>query len=432
MSAAETPIPSGEVPAATDEDGPPSESRNLLVLALQQILVRIGWIFKTESVIMPAFVDTIAGPGWVRGFLPILNRIGQSIPPLLFAETLRSTPLKRGSLGLAAVGMGVPFLILAGLLQIPNAVGSIWFPVVFLMLYLFFFSMTGVNQLVFGTLTGKLIAPNRRGRLMAISGIVGVILAITSAWNLLPGWLEQGPVGFSRIFVFVGVFFVVAGGASLFLDERPDNFERGRKVAPFRDAVRRVRSDRHLARLLIVAMLFVSALLLVPHYQALALGSRRRPDLSILMVWVVAQNATAGALSLLSGFIADRYGYRLAIRILLFLSACCPLLAIAVSVWADPKWFILSFMLFGAVPNTFRVLQNYSLEITTTDNHAQYISTLKLFMPLALLLSPVFGLLIDAIGFAPVFIAIGMVNMVGVVMTFFMEEPRHWPTTNHT
>ncbi|MGH7200277.1 MAG: hypothetical protein ACREJB_06705, partial [Planctomycetaceae bacterium] len=57
------------------------EPRNLAVLCLYQILLRVAWIFKTESVIMPAFLDLIAGAGWVRGCLPALNHIGQSLPP---------------------------------------------------------------------------------------------------------------------------------------------------------------------------------------------------------------------------------------------------------------------------------------------------------------------------------------------------------------
>ena len=44
-----------------------TESRNLLALAAFQVLLRIGWIFKTETVIMPDFLDAIAGAGWIRG-----------------------------------------------------------------------------------------------------------------------------------------------------------------------------------------------------------------------------------------------------------------------------------------------------------------------------------------------------------------------------
>ncbi|MFK7818301.1 MAG: MFS transporter [Planctomycetaceae bacterium] len=416
--------------AATTEDGngrvhEQNEARNLVFLAMQQIVIRIGWIFKTESVIMPAFVDMIAGPAWIRGCLPVLNRLGQSIPQFLFADRLRSMPLKRRPLGLFVILMGAPFLVLSALLAVPGAVGSTWLPAVFLCLYLFFFSMTGLNQLCLGTITGKLISPARRGRIIALSGVVGVTLSITTAWNLLPRWLEMRDGGFVWIFLFVGTMFVLASITSLFVREEPDNFTPKKRVAPFRDGWKRVRSDSHLARLLVVSALFVSALLLVPHYQALARGGRR--DFGDLMFWVVSQNASAGVMALASGIIADKFGYRLTMRILLLLAGCCPIVAIALATWADPKWFVLIFILFGAIPVTFRSLENYCLELTTSDHHALYISTLKMFMPITLLLSPLVGLLVDQIGFAPVFITIGLVNICGMVMTFFIDEPRHWP-----
>lgn len=400
------------------------ETRNLCTLALQQILIRVGWIFKTESVIMPTFVDMIAGPGWVRGCLPVLNRLGQSIPQFLFADRLRSMPLKLRPLGWSAVLMGLPFLMLAGLLTVPGAVGSVWLPVVFLVLYLFFFSMTGLNQLSLGTITGKLISANRRGRLMAIAGVIGVTLSILAAWNLLPLWLGLPNGGFVWIFLFVGSGFVVAGTVVSLLVEQPDSYPPRNRETPFGDAWRRVQADRHLTRLLIVAALFVTSLLLVPHYQALA--RQGRLDFSELMIWVVSQNASAGVMALISGLVADRFGFRMSMRLLIFISGCCPLTAIVLARYADPEWFVLSFVMFGAIPNTFRAMENYCLELTTPSRHAQYISTLKLFMPVALLLSPLVGWLTDSVGFAPVFIAIGITNLLGFLLTFRIAEPRHW------
>ncbi len=418
-----------EPTAAADKRPGGSEQRNLLVLALHQILIRIGWIFKTESVIMPSFVDMIAGPGWVRGCLPTLNRLGQSIPQFLFADRLRSTPLKRGPLGWSAMLMGLPFLVLSALLMLPGAVGSWWLPVAFLLLYLFFFSMTGLNQLALGTITGKLIPADRRGRLIAVSGVVGVCLSIAAAWNLLPRWLNRPNGGFTMIFLFVGSSFVVAAASALLIREQPDDYGPRKRATPFGDAWRRVRADRHLSRLLLVSVLFVSALLLVPHYQAL--GRRGPLDFSELMIWVVTQNASAGLMALISGLIADRFGFRLSMRLLLVLAGCCPLTAIALATWAPPGWFILAFVMFGAIPNTFRALESYCLELTEPSRHAQYMSTLKLFMPITLLLAPVAGLLIDQIGFAPVFLTIGAINLLGAAMTFFIEEPRHWPPASN-
>ena len=124
--------------------------------------------------------------------------------------------------------------------------------------------------------------------------------------------------------------------------------------------------------------------------------------------------------------LADRFGFRLSIRMLLLLAGCCPLVGIALATYAEPKYFVIMFVLFGAIPNTFRAIESYALELTDPTRHAQYISTLKLFMPIALLFSPLVGWLIDRIGFAPVFITIGVVNLIAMVLTFFITEPRNW------
>ena len=97
--------------AGADKDEP----RNFLVLASYQVAMRVGWIFKTESIIMPAFLDYVAGAGWVRGFLPLLNRFGQSVPPLLFAGRLKAMPQKKRALFALTLGMGGCFLALSAI-----------------------------------------------------------------------------------------------------------------------------------------------------------------------------------------------------------------------------------------------------------------------------------------------------------------------------
>ena len=96
------------------------ESRNLLALAAHYISLRLGWIFKTETVIMPAVMDAISGAGWLRGCLPVVNRVCSSLPPLFYAPQLKAARRKRTMLTLATLTMAVPFLILAGALDARN------------------------------------------------------------------------------------------------------------------------------------------------------------------------------------------------------------------------------------------------------------------------------------------------------------------------
>jgi hypothetical protein len=135
------------------------EPRNILVMAYYEVVLRVAWVFKTESVIMPAVIDVISGAGWVRGFLPVLNRVGQSVPPLVFADRLAGSRRKRTSMFVTAVLMSAIFAVLAVLWFVVDDKQQPWMTVTFLVLYGMFFAFTGLNQLAVGTVQGKLIRP---------------------------------------------------------------------------------------------------------------------------------------------------------------------------------------------------------------------------------------------------------------------------------
>src|SRR5688572_27557227 len=180
--------PGGQKPVDTDSADSPiapavellnvTESRNFLVLTLYQILLRTGWIFKTESIIMPAVLDTLSGAGWVRGWLPVLNRFGYSVPPLLMARRIKVMRRKKWSLFITTVYMALSFLAMAALFHVDRNRFGTWLPSFFLVLYGVFFVSIGVNQLAFNTLQGKLVLPTRRGRLLLISNLIGAVTAI--------------------------------------------------------------------------------------------------------------------------------------------------------------------------------------------------------------------------------------------------------------
>ena len=136
----------GDVPEAPESDAAlspetsPDRNTNFVLVACYQVLLRVGWIFKTESIIMPAVVDLIGGGGLLRGFLPMFNRFGQSIPPLLASSRIRSQPVKKFSLFFTSALMGACFLFLSFVWSVPGMVGSRMLPVVFIATYALFFS----------------------------------------------------------------------------------------------------------------------------------------------------------------------------------------------------------------------------------------------------------------------------------------------------
>ncbi len=408
------------------------EPHNLLALSAYSVLLRFAWIFKTESVIIPAFLDSIAGAGWLRGCLPVLNRFGQSMPPIFFARRLREAPVKKWSLLGTSAGLGLSMIAVSAIWMLTGDKHQVWLPPAFLLLYLFFFASNGLNQQVFGTLQGKLIRPDRRGELLGLSGIGGSVTSIIGAWFLLQYWLSLPDRGFGYIFGFSGFGFLVAGATCFFVKEPPD-VEQVAKLphadGGLRASFRLVRDDRDFRRLAIVAMLFISIQLLFPHFQALGQQHVAADQIGFqLMLWVIAQNAAVGLFSWVSGKLADRFGNRLSLRLQVFGTASVPLLALlftsGVGGWG-PKHFWITFFFLGLTPVTIKTLTNYALELSEPARHPLYVATLHASLAVPFIFSPLVGWLVDLLGFESVFLGVSGIILLGGLASFRLIEPRH-------
>ena len=404
-------------------------------MAIYQIVLRIGWIFITESIIMPAFMDLVGGAAWQRGCLPMLSRLGRSVVPLLFSDQIRNVPRKRDGLCLTSIAMGCCFLVLAGLWWVSAGQRTAWWPVCFLGLYALFFTATGVNQVLFSTLTGKLIVENQRGRLSAVGSLIGGLSAIVFALIWLRPWLLS-PAGayprFDLIFGFTGILFVASGITALRFIENSDDFKLPlRSRLEILHASAKIVTEDHNFRLLAAAaVMFGMSMTLFPHYQSIA---RERlgvgfSNLDGLLSWIIAQHVGASVLSVPAGGIADRYGNRLVLQILMGAVCIAPVLVLILHAgeiqWQFP--YLVVFFLLGLTPITFRFFNNYVLETAEGTNHPAYLSTLSVCFAVPIITcSTLVGLFMDVIGLRTIFIAVLVLLLVGWAVTFRLQEPRH-------
>ena len=400
-------------------------TRNFRVLVIHQVANRTGWIFKTETVVIPAVLDLLSGSAWIRGWLPLLNRFGHTIPPLLLARSVTAAPLKKQVLFSTTAMYAVLMFCLAVLFLRPAHAGSLWMPLCFLTIYTVFSIGVGLNSVVFNTLQGKLVATTRRGRLLLVSNLLGSVLAIACAWVLLPPWLSAKPPRFDLVFGFTGLMFALSAVVTWALVEVPDHYARTRTLLRdyFSDAWSTFRDDRQFRQLALVGAAFGMSLNIFPHYQNLGLKGLGLP-LSSLMWWVVVQNIGTGLFSIPAGWIADRSGNRRVLQFSLLGVAGAPLTAVVLSFLGADGWYGLVFLLLGVHPVTLRTLQNFTLEIAAAADHPRYLSTLSLWMGVPLLLSPLVGLGVDLLGFSAVFLLMAAVVLAGWALTFWMREPR--------
>lgn len=413
------------------------EPRNSFWLVVYQVLVRIGWVFKTETVIMPAVLDTVVDSGALRGLLPVLNRGGQSVPPLFVAAFLARLPKKWPAASITTALLAACFGILALAWGPLAATRPEFLAFLFLLLYGSFSVVNGVNQLVLSTLQGKLVAPGRRGRALVVSVTIGSGLAIAASLWLLGPWLARAD-GFPLIFAATATCFAAAAVVPVLLvepsDEPPSPARsatrgwRRRVAAGLADWRRTLASDPALVRLAAVAACFAAVIILFPHYQAFARDSLATPATS-LVTWVVVQNLATGLVSLVAGPVADRRGTRIVLVGLIAVSALTPLIVTGLSLAPTAvaaRWFWLVYAPLGLNPIALKILTGYALELAPRPaEHPRYVSIVGAALGAPFVLSPAVGFAVDAIGARTVFLAGAAVIAAGAILALGLPEPRH-------
>lgn len=402
--------------------------RNFLTIAFIFILQRVGWIFKTESIIMPGFVNTLTGSGVVRGFLPLISRLGRSFPQFIAAHWVNRLRYKRPALFAASLGMAAAWGTLSGVIFFFSNAGSRLMLVTFFLTYTIHWIANGNAMLFSGVLQGKLIPADRRGRLLVASNTTGCFLAIVAVYFLLERWLTKGNGGYSTVFGMTSALFFISAFSVLALKEHPDppeaeNMKFGEFIA---SSVSIISKDRNFRRLIYVVAMFYAFHFLFPHYTIFGMESLGLGDGSFVP-FLIAQNGVNALSSLMMGYVADRRGNKIVLGILIATSGCVPLLAIGIAampVSLGRRLYWLVFACIGVAPVLQRIVVNYVLEICPQERHGQYLGTMNLILVLPTMASPLVGWAIDYFSFRSVFVACSAIVFCGAILSLRLDEPR--------
>ena len=422
-------VPDGQADRsdATDDD------HNLRTLAGFHIALRAGWIFKVESVIMPAVLDMISGSATVRGWLPILNKLAQSSTPLLLSSWVQRRRRKARVLTASSAAMSLCFLLLAGLWSLRGAVDSAWLTIGYLTLYTAFFAASGLSVLAFNTAQGKLVPVRRRGRLLWLSGVVGSVLSVLLAVALMPRWLAiPNDDGFLYFFLAASVGFAAACGLTLVVRESADEPKTSPPQRRLAEIHRLLRSNRDFCVAAVVCTIAVTGQILFPHYQSLG-RSASGFSAGRMLEWILVQNVAVGIYSPVAGVVADRYGNRRALRIVIALSMLPPLLMVAFARdWLPSAWFSLTFLVLGLAPVLQKTIFNYVLELVPGEDHPLAIATMQVCLIGPFVFAPVAGAILDRMetrtGLSLLGGGLAVVVGAAALGTIWLAEPRKTPT----
>ena len=403
--------------------------RNFVTLAFMLISQRVGWIFKTESIIMPGFVYALTSSGAVRGTLPLISRIGRSFPQFIAAHWASRLRRERSALFIASLVMAMAWGTLSGAIFLSSGIGSRFILSIFFLAYTIHWIAYGSTLLFGGLLQGKLIPADYRGRLLAMSSVVGCFLAIGAVYILLEKWLASGISGYSLVFGMTSLPFLISALSVMGLKESADPPEKnGRTFASFIASSALIMSkDKNFRRLAYVISLSFGVQFLFPHYAVFGMVSLGLEARSFVIP-LIAQNAVNALSSLLMGYLADRRGNRSVLGALVALSGCIPILAIGISALPASfgrQLYWLVFACAGFTPVLQRITVNYVLEICPQAKHGQYLGTLNVLLMLPTMGSPLVGWAIDHVSFRPVFAACSMMVFFGALLSLRLVEPRN-------
>jgi len=415
-------------------EGIPHQRRNFLVMVAHMVLHRMGWIFKLESVVIPTFVGTLTKSPYALSALPLLNRIGRRLPPLIGGRIAYGRPRLRGLMVVWMGGFTLIWGVVAAALWLAPPERDGGFVVPFFVAYGLSYLFVGISQVTRGALVGRLIPTRRRGAYVGLSSLLGGLAAVPiglAIWHLMRDGTSLEPRQFAPVFTCAFVFFALATLTMILVRERGT---AARAVVSDRRVFwRRVgqvlRQDRNFRRLVVAVLLLQVHGYVFPFYIRLGRDAHVITDAHLGLL-ILVQNVSLAVSTLLMGRLADRGGHKRVLIICFGVTMCVPVFAVAacrLPHGVATVAYLFVFVLIGFGPSLQRFLANYVLEISTPADHAVYLSTFETLQLATILYAPVVGLIASGLSIACAMLGAAAVMAVGLLVALRLAEPRHHP-----
>ena len=312
----------------------------------------------------------------------------------------------------------------------------------FMVLFTVYCVAAGTAALPFLSVVAKTIPPERRGRYFGWRRFAGGLLAMGGAVLvkivLSPDSALDFPANYALLFAGGCLVTLVMVVTFCLVEEPSGPAEPDESVAvePFRRRLGRALQDGNYARYLGLRVALAVASWALPFY---AVYARRELGVSgdVVGTYVMASTAAAIVSNLALGWIGDRHGNRLLVR-LAALTALLPPAAVLLSVWLtgpalEQSALFTSVFVFQGLHNTAQSIgsSNYLLELGSASQRITYVSAAHGLIGLALLGSPLGGAMVDRMGFDILF-AVSLVSaLVAVVLSTGLREPREGLDASH-
>jgi len=361
--------------------------RNFAANVIYSIFIRMGWVYKTESTVIPGFVTALTRDPVAISLTPIVSRLSQYLPQFFLLGAIERAHRKKPLLILATSIFALSWGSLSAVLWFGRNLSPRTLLVVFLLAYGSGWVCTGVQVVIDRVMMGRLIPARRRGRILAVSGPVGSYSVVFSG-PIIAYLLSHGgdfPRNYAIVFGIGFVTFLIAlSGAALLVEPKDEDYRAPEYTLG--DLARQgwalLRQDATFRDVFLLAAIQTLSGYLFSYYVAYARLWSEDPgfqsSLNATLGWGLSvQNIVIGTLSLSLGLLVDWKGNRVVMVGLSSMLALVPLVAVAIGRFVpEPSRLMALLVLYamiGGMAVLMRVMSNYVLEIAPSERQALYV-----------------------------------------------------------
>jgi MFS family permease len=384
-----------------------------------------GLSFISSATIVPLFISKLTPSPIAIGLAAMMAQGGWFLPQLFTANFVERLPWKKPmvvNLGFFLERLPMWFIVL-------SAVIAGWSTSAALVVFLLAYSWHSLGAGVVGTAWQDLIAlcfpVERRGRFLGTSLFVGAAAGAAAA-GFSARLLASFPFPTNFVYAFtIAAFFITVSWFFLSLTREPAHpvtVPRQSQRQFLTELPPMVRRDQNFSHFLAARLMLALSAMGTGFVTVAAVQRWAVPDSTVgayTAAFLIGQ--TAG--NLLFGFLADRYGHKLALEFACLLS----FLAFALAWLAPvPSWYFMVFALLGAVTGITIVSGILVvMEFTTPQKRPTYMGLTNTAVGVVSIIGPLLGALLAAADYSLLFaVSAGLGLLALILMRWWVREPR--------
>ncbi|RJP33423.1 MAG: MFS transporter [Candidatus Omnitrophota bacterium] len=398
---------------------------NFFLHLIDGVLYMCGQAFTSTEIVLSVLIYRLGGSEIAIGCVFALTELGQAIPQLISAPFMEGLPRKKMAVLIGGMTQRTPWLIIALLLLFGDVKqdGSL-VPIV-LMLISFTFLTGGVMGPAWSEFVASTVPLQWRGRLFALRQGIGGVFGV--GVGFLVTYIVDSiafPHNFSCLFFCTYVIWLLSLSSLIFVKENANPVRRHEVYSQyfFRDIPHLLKEDRDFRWFLMMKALMLMSLISFGFFSVYAIKRFQLPAYYAGTFTVFYMIGQIGS-SFLFGYLADRYGHRVNVKLfslIVILQSVLAIIAPSIIVF----YFI--FLLLGANRSVHSItFVGMPLEYGDSRNRPTFYALSNTMLAPFYLSGIIGGLLISSIGYEGLFVLSSIFALLTLVCTvLFVRDPR--------